>query len=166
MRRSIVIAVVLALALAGVAQAGPPVARVTGGATYFVAGDPAQPRTIMVGAQAGDGVRGSWTWIRPSGVYGGPVTCLQTLETPDGNVAWFAGPATRVGGSEDVFAVFFLFLDGGTPGRDGDYVFGWAADPGETLADMEALCESMDTYLYGDSPFQVVSGNLSVFARG
>ena len=40
--------------------------------------------------------------------------------------------------------------------------FGWAADPGEPLADMEALCQSMDTDFFGFDPFMVVAGNVAV----
>jgi hypothetical protein len=40
--------------------------------------------------------------------------------------------------------------------------FTWGADPGETLADMEALCESMTTSPYGLDQFALVSGNLIV----
>jgi hypothetical protein len=52
--------------------------------------------------------------------------------------------------------------DGGNPGTAGDMAFTWGTDPAEeTLADMEALCESMAIAPYGDW-FPVESGNLVV----
>jgi len=145
---------------AGAAQATSAVAKVTGTYTYFAVDDPSQPRTVAISAQATDPVKGDFRWTRPSGVYSGPVTCVRIV----GDDAWFAGPVTTAPktGSEGFTAVFFYVHDGGTPGRTGDLSFGWAADPGETLADMEALCASMDTGFYGYWPFSVVAGNVTV----
>ncbi len=47
-------------------------------------------------------------------------------------------------------------------GKSGDLAFGWAADSWETLADMETLCENMDTDFYGLEPYGVVAGNVTV----
>lgn len=52
--------------------------------------------------------------------------------------------------------------DGGTPGRNGDTAFTWGTDPGQTLEEMEALCEEMvPPPWFGFGPFNVVSGNLN-----
>ena len=55
-----------------------------------------------------------------------------------------------------------MWVHDGTPGTEGDTAFTWGADPGETLADMEALCENKETSPYGFDPFPVVSGNVIV----
>jgi hypothetical protein len=135
--------------------------KVSGGFTYDAVDDPSQPRSVTISAQgSGADVRGTFTWTRPSGVYGGPVSCLQV----DGSDAWFAGPITSgpPRNNEGFPAVFTYLHDGGTPGSAGDYAFVWGADPGQTLSDMESLCAEMDTYLFGLWPFAVVSGDLKV----
>jgi hypothetical protein len=135
-------AAALLASFAGAAQAASPVARVTGTYTYFAVDDPSQARSVSISAQATDPANGSFTWTRPSGDYSGPVTCVRIV----GNDAWLAGPVTSEPetGSEGVTSVFLYVHDAGTPGRAGDLSFVWGADPGETLADMEALCASMD----------------------
>ena len=155
----------LAAALLVAAAGRPALAatspKLTGGFTYDAVDDPSQARSVTVGAQGTDGnVKGTFTWTRPSGTYGGPITCLQV----DGSDAWFAGPVTSAPrrGSEGFPAVFAYVHDGGTPGSAGDYAFVWGADPGQTLSDMETLCAGMDTYLFGLWPFAVVAGDLKV----
>jgi hypothetical protein len=150
------LAVILVMALSSVALAVAPRAMVTGTYTYFVFGNPESWRTVSLGAQATDPVKGTWTWTRPAGTSSGPVTCLRVA----GSDAWLAGPVTVGDGS---FSSEFIWVhDGGTPGTAGDTAFSWGADPGETLADMEALCESMTTSPYGFDPFPVESGNLTI----
>jgi hypothetical protein len=157
-------AVALVASFAGAAHATSGVARVTGDYDYFAVDDPSQPRSFSISAQATNPVKGDFTWTRPSGAYSGPVTCLRVV----GNDAWFAGPVTREPkkGSEGVASVFVYVHDGGTPGSAGDLTFVWGADPDETLADMEALCTSMNTDYYGSWPFAVVAGNLKVQPAG
>ena len=157
MRRAAVLAVILVMALSGVAQAAAPVAKVTGTFTYFPGGNPANFRTFSISAHATDPVTGTWSWTRPNGTYSGPVTCLHIVG-PD---AWMAGPATVTDGLFE--AVFIWVHDGGTPGTAGDTAFGWANNPGETLATMEDLCNSMTPPPFYDmDPFPVMSGNLVV----
>ena len=160
-RRSTIVLIVALLMIVGVvaaAAAAPPttkkVAKVTGTYTYFVLENPSQWRTVSVSAHATDPVRGTWEWITPSDTYSGPITCLQV----SGDDAWLAGPVS--GGTG---AVFMWVHDGGTPGRAGDTAFTWGTDDGETLEDMEVLCESMTTSPYGYDAFDVVSGNLNVW---
>ena len=164
-RRSTIVLVIALLMVVGVvaaAGAAPKstmkVEKVTGTYSYYVGTD--IPRTVSVNAHGTDPVKGTWTWTMSSGTYSGPVTCLHV----SGDDAWLAGPFWDGTG-----AVFMWVHDGGTPGTAGDTAFTWGADPGETLGDMEALCEDMveppwdfDPYgLFG--PFPVVSGNLNVW---
>jgi hypothetical protein len=160
LRRAAVLAAVAVLTLVGQAQAASGMAKVTGTYTYYVNDDPSAWRTVTINARATDPLKGTFTWVRPSGVYSGPVSCLRVA----GNDAWFAGPVTSWtgDGSEDFVAAFFWVHDGGNPGKAGDLAFGWATDPWETLADMEALCANMDTEFYGSEPFAVVAGNVTV----
>jgi hypothetical protein len=156
MRRSAVLAILLVLALGGVAQATPPVASVTGTYSYVTNPDiPESSRTISLSARATEPIRGTFTSMRLDTVFTGTVTCLRVA----GADAWLAGPVTS-GGTVD--AVFMWVHDAGAPGWAGDTAFTWFADPGETLADMEALCASMTTSPYGFDPFSVVSGNVTV----
>jgi hypothetical protein len=160
MRRVAVLAVILVMALSGVAQAKADVAKVTGTYSYFVldeVGNPSLFRTVSLGAQATDPVKGTWSYTRPSDISFGTVTCLRV----DGADAWLAGPATFSGGG--LAAVFIWVHDGGTPGSAGDAAFLWGSDPGETLDDMEALCENKTSSpWYELDPFTVVSGNLTI----
>ena len=153
MRRSAVLAILLVLAVGGVAQAKPLVASVNGTYTYLVDPDTGSSRTISLSARDTDPVKGTWT--RAGVVMTGTVTCLRVA----GADAWLAGPVTSGGTVE---AVFMWVHDAGAPGWAGDTAFTWFADPGETLADMEALCVSMTTSPYGFDPFPVVSGNVTV----
>ena len=158
MRMAAILAVILALMLGTVAEAKSSKATVTGIYTYFVGGDPAMVRTLSVSAEGTDHAKGTWTWARPSGTYTGPVTCLRV----SGADAWFAGSAPGTG-VEPITAVFFWVHDGGTPGKSaGDLGFSWAADPGETLDTMEGLCKSMSTSFYGNEPFSLVAGDVTV----
>ena len=149
-------ALVLIFMLAVPVAAAPPVTmkveKVTGSYTYYTFSE--FPRTVSVSAHGTDPVKGTWSWTAPHGSFSGPVTCLQV----SGDDAWLAGPSW-----DGSFAVFMWVHDGGTPGRAGDTAFTWGADPGETLEDMEALCESMSTSPYGYDMFDVVSGNLNVW---
>jgi hypothetical protein len=52
--------------------------------------------------------------------------------------------------------------DAGVPGWAGDTAFTWFADSSQTLAEMEALCDSTTTSPYGLDPFSVVSGNVTI----
>jgi hypothetical protein len=153
-------AVAVVMSSAGAALATSSVAKVTGTYTYFAYDDPSEPRTVSINVQATDPVKGNFTWTRPAGVYSGPVTCVRVV----GSDAWFAGPVTKEpkNGSEGINSVFFYVHDGGTPGRAGDLSFGWGALSDENLADMEALCTSMDTDFYGSWAFSVVAGNVKV----
>ncbi len=91
MRRAAVLAIVLVLALGGVAQAKSSVDKVAGTFSYYAfAGEPASYRVLSVNAQTTDPVKGSWTWTRPNGTFSGPVTCLRV----DGDDAWIAGYTT------------------------------------------------------------------------
>lgn len=151
MRRATVLAIVLVMALAGAVQAKDPVAIVAGHYTYFV--EPGNLREVTVTAHGTDPVTGTWSWTQvPSGWHlSGPVTCL-VVDGPD---AWMAGPST------DGNAAFLWVHDGGSPGSRGDTAVTWIADPGETLEDMEELCETQSSPL-GLERFPVESGNLVV----
>ena len=157
-RRSTIVLIIALMMIVGVvaaAAAAPPatkkVAKVTGTYTYYTFSE--VPRTVSVSAHGTDPVKGTWSWISPYGT-SGPVTCLRV----SGDDAWLAGP-TWDGAS----AVFMWVHDGGTPGRNGDTAFTWGTDPGETLEEMETLCESMTTSPFGYDAFDVVSGNLNVW---
>ena len=156
MRRAAVVAILLVLTLGGVANAAPPVAMVTGTYNYFVNPDnPDTSRAISISARATDPVKGTFTITRSgTTVITGVFTCLRLA----GADAWLAGVGNMTGYS----AVFMWVHDGGTPAADRDTAFTWFSDPGETLADMEALCESMTTSPYGLDPFPVASGNVMV----
>jgi hypothetical protein len=145
-----------------VAQAKKPTGTVAGHYTYYIDGDACRWRIVTIHATGTDPVKGAWTWIRGNceGVinsFKGPVTCLRV----NGDDAWIAGPT-----ADGVDSVFISVHDGGSPGVAGDLAFTWGADPGETLADMEGLCQAetqpgsypMDQM----GPFPVVSGNLTV----
>jgi hypothetical protein len=156
MRRATVLAFIMVMALSGIALAKPPVAMVTGTYTYLAGENPEQWRTVALNARATDPAMGTWSWTTPAGTMSGPVTCLRV----DGADAWLAGPVTS--GNLGTPAVFMWIHDGGNPAANADTAFTWGADPGETLADMEALCASMTTSPYGFDPFALVSGNLIV----
>jgi len=156
MRRASALAVIMVMALSGIALAKAPVAMVTGTYTYLIGDDPGRWRTVTLNARATDPAMGTWSWTTPARNTSGPVTCLRV----DGADAWLAGPVTS--GDLGSPAVFLWIHDGGSPGTNGDTAFTWGADPGETLADMEALCESMTTSPYGSDPFALVSGNLVI----
>ncbi len=127
----------------GTVQAKPAVHQVTAGFGYYAVDDFGNPdsfRHVSITAP-GWGYRQAATGSgnRPEGTFSGPVTCVVT----SGQDAWVAGPRTH--GAPDFDAIFMYVHDGGTPGSAGDLTFVWGADPGETLADMEALCSNMDT---------------------
>jgi hypothetical protein len=158
-RRSTIVLIVAMLMVVGVvaaAGAAPPttkkVAKATG--TYEYITITGSWRAASISAHATEPLKGRWTWTAEGTTYRGPVTCLQV----SGDDAWLAGPMSDGSG-----AVFMWVHDGGTPGRAGDTAFTWGTDDGETLADMEALCESMTTSPYGYDAFDVVSGNLNVW---
>ena len=131
-----------------------PVDKVTGTYGYVIGPGPDGSREVTVSAQGTDPVAGTWSWSRPSDSWNGPVTCLRV----NGADAWLAGPMENGTG-----AVFLFVHDGGTSGGAGDTAFTWGTDPGETLDDMEALCDSMTPPpFYGFDPFSVVSGNVKV----
>jgi hypothetical protein len=58
--------------------------------------------------------------------------------------------------------VFMWVHDGGNPRTGGDTAFTWASDPGETLATMEALCESQSASPYGLDRFPAIAGNVNI----
>ena len=157
MRKAAILAFILVMAVGGSVQAKANVGKVTGTATYYALGTPASWRTLSISAQTSDPVKGTWTWVRPSGTYSGRVTCLRVA----GDDAWIAGSAPGTG-VEAIQAVFFWVHDGGTPGTRGDRVFGWGADPDQTLADMETACQNKATDFFGYEPSPVVSGNLTI----
>ena len=127
----------------------------TGHYTYHALGDPDQPRAVTVVAGATDPASGTWKWDTTFGSFSGTVTCLRV----DGADAWLAGPVTS---PDPLFASVFMWVhDGGAPGKAGDMAFTWGTDPWESLADMEALCETKAIAPYGDW-FTVESGNLVV----
>jgi hypothetical protein len=151
MRRAAVLAVVLVMALGGVAQAGPPVATVTGTYTYVPSG---VGRTVTVDARTGP-VTGTWSWtnLGTGMILSGSVTCLVV----DGKDAWMAGPSTTSG-----LSVFLWVHDGGLPGGEGDMAVTWISDPGQSLKDMQVLCKQKSTTL--TELFAVVSGDVIVSA--
>jgi hypothetical protein len=81
MRRAAVLAVLLVLALGGVAQAKPPVAMMNGHYTYNRDGDPAQPREVTVNARATDPAVGKWTWTLGGTTYAGTSPLLLAWNT-------------------------------------------------------------------------------------
>lgn len=156
MRRAVALAIVLAVALSGVAMAKGHPTMVTGTYTYLVDGNPGLWRTISLNARDPDAVAGTWAWTTPLRSAMGSVTCFRV----NGADAWLAGPIT--GGDIAAPAVFLWLHDGGAPGFAGDLALTWTADPGETLADMEALCEEMAGSSSGFVQFPVGSGNLTI----
>ena len=154
MRRAVVLAVLLVLALSGVAQARPPVSVLTGDYAYL--NSFGALREVTVHARATDPAVGSWTWTMGATTYTGTVTCLRVV----GDDAWLAGPATSWPQGDG--AVFMWVHDGGNPGTAGDTAFTWGSDADETLADMEALCESQETSPYGYDRQPVISGNVNI----
>jgi len=167
------VALVLTVAADDVAQAKKPTGNVAGHYTYYIDGEPCAWRTVTIHATGTDPVKGAWTWIRGTceGVinsFSGPVTCLRV----DGDDAWIAGPT-----ADGVDSVFIFVHDGGSPSAAGDLAFTWMADPPQTLDDMEMVCEAMppppftlwasppDNWVVM-SPYQVVSGNLTVRDSG
>jgi hypothetical protein len=156
MRRAAVLAILLVLALGGVAQARGPVALLTGHYTYVTPSGAL--RDVTVNARATDPEAGRWIWTLPSETYSGPVTCFRVV----GADAWLAGPITSPAGT--AAAVFMWVHDGGNPGTAGDTAYTWGSDPDETLADMEALCESMAVAPHGFDRFPVTSGNLVIIS--
>lgn len=143
MRRAAVLAILLVLALSGVAQAKPPVASVTGTYTYEIGG---VPRTNTVDASTHP-VAG--TWSRNALV--GLVTCLVV----DGRDAWMAGPIM-----DSELSAFLWVHDGNLPAGAGDMAATWISDPGVSLKDMEVLCKQKSTTL--TEQFPVTSGDVIV----
>jgi hypothetical protein len=136
------------LGVASAAAAGRPGAAVAGNYTYFEG-----RRTVTLRASlATGGAMGTWAWQNNvnSNELGGPITCLVI----DGADAWLAGPT-----SDGELAQFTYVHDGGSPGVGHDQAVTWIIDPGQTLEDMEAWCESQ-TIL--DVLFDVEAGNLTV----
>lgn len=167
MRRAALMAVVLVMALSGVAQAGGPVDKVQGRYTYAIGGDEGNQRLVSVNAQGTTRVTGTWSreQLVPDGSSArGSVSCL-VVDGPD---AWVAGPVTR--GTEPLGVAAFLWVhDGGLPHGEGDMATTWIADLGvQTLADMEALCQAKATtadftgIMAGLVQNTVLSGNLTV----
>ena len=85
--------------------------------------------------------------------------------TQSGSDVWLAGSVTHNGLSNFDAGSSPYIHDGGA-GAKGDQVFVWGADPGETLAEMEAACQSMadpgDDLFDNSSLFTVVTGNATV----
>ena len=140
MRRAAALALVLIMALSGIAQAAGPAATVIGRYTYAPYA-PENGRLVMVAAtNAGDHVMGVWsltTLNPPRTTYSGPVTCL----TVSGRDAWLAGPTWQ--GS--TVGAFLWIHDGGLPRGAGDLAVTWISDPGWTAADMQKLCQHRAT---------------------
>jgi hypothetical protein len=160
MRAGLILGALLALLVVGTATAKPANHGVTGGVGYYAGddfGNPDSYRHFSVTAETGRPNLGNWTWNRPEATYSGSISCV----AQSGNAVWVAGPTTH-NGPADFPALFAFIYDGGSPGKNGDYVFVWGADPGQTLDDMEAACQSMDTDFFGFFPFQVVQGNATV----
>ena len=161
MRKAFVLGTLLALAVVGTAAATTANHGVTGGVGYYVGDDIGNPdsyRHFSVTAETGRPNLGNFVWNRPEGNYSGKITCV----VQSGSDVWLAGYLTHIGGINNFPAVFAYIHDGGSAGKSGDLAFVWGADPGETLADMEAACQSMDMDLFGNFPFQVVKGNATV----
>lgn len=155
MRRAAALAVVLVMALSGIAQAASPMSTVTGNFSYLIFGQAGHIRTVSIDAQGTSPVRGafSFTAVELGLTFTGSVTCLVV----SGNEAWLAGRTTTSG------VYWFMYLkDGGTPGAKGDQVSGWISDPGETLSLMESYCTGKVSSPYGLPAFDVVAGNLSI----
>jgi hypothetical protein len=118
----------------------PTAASVTGAYTY-TAGD-LGTRSITVEAFDTAPVSGTWSFanLELGRHMTGPITCLVV----EGSDAWMAGPATEW--SEGVVArAAFLWVHDAGPGVDGDMAVTWGADPGQTLAEMEAWCRNKST---------------------
>jgi len=145
MRRSAMIAILMVLAMSGVAQAAPPVASVTGTYTYEIAG---VPRTNTVDASTHP-VTGTWS----RNAFVGLVTCLVV----DEHDAWMAGPIM-----DSELSAFLWVHDGNLPNGAGDMAATWISDPGVSLKDMEVLCKQKSTTL--TEQFPVVSGDVIVLS--
>ena len=160
MRVALVLGALLSVVAVGAADAKPANHGVTGGVGYYAVNDFGNPdlyRHLSVTAETGRPNLGNFIWQRPEGNYSGDVTCV----TQSGSDVWIAGSVTH-NGPNNIAAIFAWVHDGG-PGMKGDQVFVWGADPGQTLADMDAACEAMDTYAFFDDPvFWVTSGNATV----
>jgi hypothetical protein len=140
----------VALALIGASQvAAAPPAGVSGSWTYSVPGG----RHVSIQASLFDGSpRGAWHFTNTSSGNSleGTITCLVI----DGDAAWLAGPT-----DDGDLAQFTFLYDGGVPGAGNDFAVTWITDPGQTLADMEAWCESQNDLGFS---FEVESGNVTV----
>src|SRR4051794_6952217 len=163
MRVALIIGALLAVVVVGTAEAKPANHGVTAGVGYYAAdifGERDFYRHFSVTAETGRPNLGHWLWNRPEGNYSGDVTCV----TQSGSDVWLAGSVTH-SGLNDFTGLFALIHDGGA-GSKGDQVFVWGADPGQTLADMEAACQSMadpgDDLFDNSFLFTVVTGNATV----
>ena len=164
MRVALVMGALLAVVVAGTANAKPANHGVTGGVGYYVAdifGERDFYRHFSVTAETGRPNMGNWTWNRPEATYSGDVTCVEQ----SGADVWIAG-SVRHNGPLDVQALFARIHDGGA-GSKGDTVFVWGVLPDDELQDMDALCHSMvdvDEDLFGEGAFMytVTTGNASV----
>ena len=157
MRRAVVLAVLLALTLNGVALADRPLASVSGDYTYTFASPWPQPlagssRHVSLMAVGGARAAGAWSFSNSVGGWSGRVTCLQVVG-PD---AWIAGPVTHGTAAQLPVAAFLWVHDGGLPNGAGDTAITWSTDPGETLADMVTLCQDKATEF--DQAAQIAMG--------
>jgi len=153
MRRAAVLAILLVLALGGVAQAKGPVDTVSGRYTYLnVNSDVTKAVTFQV--KVGDLVQGSFSWASGDQYASGPVTCAIV----EGADAWLAGPITD-GTFGDGMGFSFRVHDGDVGRGGGD----WAVQGPDTLDYVLAVCGAMDTS--GDEfadLFPIQSGGLKV----
>jgi hypothetical protein len=152
MRRAAMLAVVMMLAVSGVAHAAPPSAIVTGDYTYQYG---PSTSTIQLSAHAGDPAKGWFSYVGAFASFGGPVSCV-VVDGPD---AMAAGPMTYGDGVPDGSLWAIRIRDAGTPGASGDTAvtfFDAVEYLPEICGDPEILAE-LEEYMV-----PVTAGNLVV----
>jgi hypothetical protein len=159
MRRAAVLAVVLVMALSGVAQAAHSrPATVYGAYSYDLSVFGGDLRSAVIFAQGSDPVVGAFLRTRPSerSWFAGPVTCLSV----DGSDAWIAGPITRTdaGRQDGATGALVRVHDGGRPGGKGDLAITF----GDSYEIVLAQCQEMTRDGIDDSLLPIVAGNIVV----
>lgn len=146
-----------------------PVGGVVSGSYRYQTG-PGSVRQVSVTARGTDPVSGRWSFTNVGAKVSvaGDVTCLVV----DGDEAWVAGRITSLNKNVDPELIgegAFLWVRDGTAAGVPDRAFTWIADPGQSLADMEAWCWAKDTSIMGDlgapDGFTVDRGDVTVRSR-
>lgn len=151
---------------------GAAVGQVSGSYRYWVFDDPSggNARQVSISARAIDPLSGrsSTTNVLTKVSVAGDITCLVV----DGNEAWAAGRITSMNKKADPTTIgeaAFLWVRDGAAAGVPDQAYSWFADPGQTLAEMEAWCHgrhsNMGDFGFPDG-FAVFSGDVTVRPGG